>query len=102
MCLISVLFVIALLYCVLNSFGIANPLVIVLYLLSGFIIVFRSVTGRKRAKWLGVFMPLPTMGYYDALEQLISVPVDSGIILEKNMFQYYMLADCLYLDHSPH
>lgn len=97
MCLISVLFVIALLYCVLNSFGIANPLVIVLYLLSGFIIVFRSVTGRKRAKWLGVFMPLPTMGYYDALEQLISVPVDSGIILEKNMFQYYMLADCLLL-----
>ena len=86
MCLISVLFVIALLYCVLNSFGIANPLVIVLYLLSGFIIVFRSVTGRKRAKWLGVFMPLPTMGYYDALEQLISVPVDSGIILEKTCF----------------
>lgn len=66
---------------VLRSFGFLNLLVhllgITMLLLTPFIVIVSSVMGRKRAKWLGLFILIPSIGFCDALSQLISVPVCS-------------------------
>ncbi|MGN0666542.1 MAG: HD-GYP domain-containing protein [Huintestinicola sp.] len=45
-------------------------------------VIYSSVTGRKKAKWLGVFVLIPVGGYYDSINQLIEIPIKLGAINE--------------------
>lgn len=86
---------------VLRSFGFLNLLVrllgITMLLLTPFIVIVSSVMGRKRAKWLGLFILIPSIGFCDALSQLISVPVQLGLVPEKYHHGYSAMADLLLL-----
>ena len=48
------------------------------------VIIYRSITGRKKAKWLGLFTILPMMGYFDAVAHLFEIPLLIGVISEKD------------------
>lgn len=48
------------------------------------VIIYRSITGRKKAKWLGLFTILPMMGYFDAVAHLLEIPLLIGVISEKD------------------
>lgn len=46
--------------------------------------VYSSVTGRKKAKWLGIFSCIPVIGIYDALSEVIELPAE----MLKEKIQY--------------
>ena len=48
------------------------------------VIIYRSITGRKKAKWLGLFTILPMTGYFDAVAHLFEIPLQIGVISEKD------------------
>ena len=48
------------------------------------VIIYRSITGRKKAKWLGLFTILPMTGYFDAVAHLFEIPLLIGVISEKD------------------
>lgn len=47
------------------------------------VIIYSSITGRKRAKWLGLFTVVPMSGYYDLITKLFEIPVKAGAVPEK-------------------
>ncbi len=63
---------------------ILSPLLLKFCYLSVFFIlvpsIYHSVTGRKKAKWLGVLIPIPLIGYYDSILALLDFPVTVGFI----------------------
>lgn len=48
------------------------------------VIIYRSITGRKKAKWLGLFTILPMTGYFDAVARLFEIPLWIGVISQKD------------------
>ncbi|MGN1303875.1 MAG: hypothetical protein ACI4YB_02445, partial [Oscillospiraceae bacterium] len=53
------------------------------------VIAYSSITGRKKAKWLGLFTVVPMSGYYELITKLFEIPVKAGAVPEKgyNMYQ---------------
>lgn len=89
------------LFCVLCAFGVANLLMallgVMMFLSIFFIIIFSSITGRKRAKWLGLFIPIPTIGFYDSIVEVISGPLPEGLLPEKYEVIYSIASSLLLL-----
>lgn len=54
------------------------------------VIIYRSITGRKKAKWLGLFTILPLAGYFDVMTSLFDIPLLIGLI-PKNMENIYSI-----------
>ena len=52
------------------------------------VIIYSSITGRKRAKWLGLFTVVPMSGYYDLITKLFEIPVKAGAVPEKGNYMY--------------
>lgn len=59
------------------------------------VIIYSSITGRKRAKWLGLFTVVPMSGYYDLITTLFEIPVKAGAVPEKGCIQPLYAALCL-------
>ena len=55
--------------------------------------IYSSVTGRKKAKWLGVLIPIPMIGYFDSIYTLVELPITVGFI-PKDKSQLYELIVC--------
>lgn len=52
------------------------------------VIAYSSITGRKKAKWLGLFTVVPMSGYYDLITKLFEIPVKAGAVPEKGNMMY--------------
>lgn len=52
------------------------------------VIIYSSITGRKRAKWLGLFTVVPMSGYYELITKLFEIPVKAGAVPEKGNMMY--------------
>lgn len=52
------------------------------------VIAYSSITGRKKAKWLGLFTVVPMSGYYDLITKLFEIPVKAGAVPEKGKMMY--------------
>ena len=55
--------------------------------------IYSSITGRKKAKWLGLFIFVPMIGYFDALYSLIELPITVGFVSKENG-QVYEIIVC--------
>lgn len=86
---------------VLQCFHISNLLMDLFKLISVLFviipIIYRSVTGRKKAKWLGLLIPVPMMGYFDAIYKLIELPHSLGLIPQENSQIYDIIITSLIL-----
>ena len=56
--------------------------------------IYQSVTGRKRARWLGLFIFIPMIGYFDAIYMIVELPAIVGLISKENQNLYEIIA-CL-------
>ena len=52
------------------------------------VIAYSSITGRKKAKWLGLFTVVPMSGYYELITKLFEIPVKAGAVPEKGYKMY--------------
>lgn len=52
------------------------------------VIAYSSITGRKKAKWLGLFTVVPMSGYYDLITKLFDIPIKAGAVPEKGKMMY--------------
>lgn len=52
------------------------------------VIAYSSITGRKKAKWLGLFTVVPMSGYYELITKLFEIPVNAGAVPEKGKMMY--------------
>lgn len=52
------------------------------------VIAYSSITGRKKAKWLGLFTVVPMSGYYELITKLFEIPVKAGAVPEKGNMMY--------------
>lgn len=78
-------------YLIESGFGASNLWVIFAVLSAFFILVpsvYHSVAGRKKAKWLGVLIPIPLTGYYNSIFELLNFPITVGFI-PKEMEPFY-------------
>ena len=56
--------------------------------------IYQSVKGRKRARWLGLFIFIPMIGYFDAIYMIVELPAIVGLISKENQNLYEIIA-CL-------
>lgn len=72
----------------LMSFIISSPILYIIRTIWSLLIfvpsIYRSITGRKKAKWLGLFIFVPMIGYFDSIFALLELPVTVGFVPEEN------------------
>lgn len=92
-------------FTILFSFGISNFILalsaFIFLVLAPFTIIYSSVTGRKRAKWLGIFTIFPLLGFFDSITLVLTAPSSIGLISPKYEAQYtivsYSVLTCVIL-----
>ena len=78
----------------LNISGI-DKLMKVLTVLAGYVaIIYSSITGRRSSKWLGIFVVIPLTGYFNAVTDVISIPLTLNTTMSP---LYQNLYTCLAL-----
>ncbi|MGN0515072.1 MAG: HD-GYP domain-containing protein [Lachnospiraceae bacterium] len=79
----------------LMGFNISSPILKYIRTICGLLLffpsIYSSITGRKKAKWLGLFILVPMMGYFDAIYTLVELPVTVGFVLEENKKVYEII-----------
>ena len=72
----------------LMSFIISSLILYIIRAIWSFLIfvpsIYSSITGRKKAKWLGLFIFVPMTGYFDSIFALLELPVTVGFVPEEN------------------
>ncbi|MGN0132116.1 MAG: HD-GYP domain-containing protein [Lachnospiraceae bacterium] len=53
--------------------------------------LYSSITGRKKAKWLGLFIFVPMTGYFDSIFALVKLPVTVGFVPKENRAVYEII-----------
>ena len=61
------------------------------------VIIYSSITGRKKAKWLGLFTVVPMSGYYELITKLFEIPVKAGAVPEKGKMMYQTIVSSVML-----
>lgn len=55
--------------------GIDN-LMMALTVIAGYVaVIYSSITGRRRSKWLGIFVIIPLTGYFNAITSVMAIPL---------------------------
>lgn len=74
------------------SLNISSPILNIIRVIWSLLIflpsIYCSITGRKKAKWLGLFIFVPMVGYFDSIFAFVELPVTVGGISEENLQVY--------------